>query len=169
MVLRRLVKSIRQYLPSTIATPLLVSGEVVLECTIPFYMAELINRIKSGVPVSEIARFGAILALMAIGSLIFGMLAGLTCATASCGFGKNLREDMYKAVNDFSFDNIDRFSTSSLVTRMTTDVTNVQNAFMMLTRIALRSPFMLIFAFIMAFRLAGRLAWIFVGVVPILA
>ena len=169
MVLRRLFKSIRQYLPSTIATPLLVSGEVVLECTIPFYIAELVNRIKDGASVREIASYGGILAVMAIGSLIFGILAGMTCATASCGFGKNLRSDMYDAVNDFSFDNIDRFSTSSLVTRMTTDVTNVQNAFMMLTRIAVRSPFMLIFALIMAFRLAGRMAWIFAVVIPILA
>lgn len=169
MVLRKLTRSIRQYMPYTIATPLLVSGEVVLECTIPFYMAELVNRIKAGAQVSEIASFGGILTLMAIGSLIFGILAGLTCATASCGFGRNLRSDLYAAANDFSFDNIDRFSTSSLVTRMTTDVTNVQNAFMMITRIAVRSPFMLIFAFVMAFRLAGRMAWIFVVVVPILA
>ncbi len=169
MVLKKLAGSIRQYLPSTIATPLLVSGEVVLECTIPFYIAELVNRIKDGASVREIASYGGILALMAIGSLIFGMLAGMTCATASCGFGRNLRSDMYESVNDFSFDNIDRFSTSSLVTRMTTDVTNVQNAFMMLTRIAVRSPFMLIFALIMAFRLAGRLAWIFAVVTPILA
>ena len=169
MVLRRLLRSIRQYLPATIATPLLVSGEVVLECTIPFYVAELVNRIKDGAGVSEIASFGGILALMAIGSLIFGILAGLTCATASCGFGRNLRADMYDAVNEYSFDNIDSFSTSSLVTRMTTDVTNVQNAFMMMTRIAVRAPFMLIFAFVMAFRLAGRMAWIFVVVLPILA
>ena len=169
MVIRKLARSIRQYLPSTIATPTLVMGEVILECTIPFYMAELVNRIKDGATVSEIARFGGILALMAIGSLMFGMIAGMTCATASCGFGRNLRSDMYSAVNDFSFDNIDSFSTSSLVTRMTTDVTNVQNAFMMLTRIAVRAPFMMIFAFIMAFRLGGRMAWIFVVVVPILA
>ncbi len=169
MVLRKLFHSIRQYMPSTIATPLLVSGEVVLECTIPFYIAELVNRIKAGASVSEIASYGGILVLMAVGSLIFGMLAGMTCATASCGFGRNLRSDMYASVNDFSFDNIDRFSTSSLVTRMTTDVTNVQNAFMMLTRIAVRAPFMLIFALIMAFRLAGRMAWIFAVVIPILA
>ena len=169
MVIAKLAKRIRQYLPSTIATPLLVSGEVVLECTIPFYIAELINRIKAGAQVSEIASFGGILAIMAIGSLIFGMLAGMTCATASCGFGRNLRSDMYASVNDFSFDNIDRFSTSSLVTRMTTDVTNVQNAFMMMTRIAVRAPFMLIFALIMAFRLAGKMAWIFAVVTPILA
>ena len=169
MVLKKLAGSIRQYMPSTIATPLLVSGEVVLECMIPFYIAELVNRIKDGADVHEIASFGGILAVMAIGSLMFGMLAGMTCATASCGFGRNLRSDMYASVNDFSFDNIDRFSTSSLVTRMTTDVTNVQNAFMMLTRIAVRSPFMLIFALIMAFRLAGRMAWIFAVVIPILA
>ena len=169
MAIKRLVRSIRQFMPVTIATPLLVSGEVVLECTIPFYMAELVNRIKDGASVSEIAGYGGILTIMAIGSLLFGMLAGMTCATASCGFGKNLRSDMYDAVNDFSFDNIDRFSTSSLVTRMTTDVTNVQNAFMMLTRIAVRSPFMLIFALIMAFRLGGRMAWIFAVVTPILA
>ena len=169
MVMRKLAGHIRQYLPSTIATPLLVSGEVVLECTIPFYMAELVNRIKAGATVQEIASYGGILVIMAIGSLIFGMLAGFTCATASCGFGRNLRADMYDSVNGFSFDNIDSFSTSSLVTRMTTDVTNVQNAFMMLTRIAVRSPFMLIFAFIMAFRLGGRMAWIFAVVVPILA
>ena len=168
MVLRKLLRSIRQYLPSTIATPLFVLGEVILECTIPFYIAELVNRIKDGATVSEITSFGGILAVMAIGSLTFGVLAGMTCATASCGFGKNLRADLYNAVNDFSFDNIDTFSTSSLVTRMTTDVTNVQNAFMMLTRIAIRAPFMMIFAFIMAFRLGGRLAWIFVVVVPIL-
>ena len=169
MVIKKLAASIRQYLPSTIATPLLVSGEVVLECTIPFYIAELVNRIKDGAGVSEIAGYGGILALMAVGSLAFGMIAGMTCATASCGFGKNLRYDMYRCVNDYSFDNIDMFSTGSLVTRMTTDVTNVQNAFMMLTRVAVRAPFMLIFALIMAFRLAGRLAWVFVVVVPILA
>ena len=169
MMIRKLARSIRQYLPSTIATPLLVLGEVVLECTIPFYIAELVNRIKAGADVKEIASFGGIFTVMAIGSLIFGMLAGMTCATASCGFGQNLRLDMYDAVNDFSFDNIDRFSTSSLVTRMTTDITNVQNAFMMLTRITVRSPFMLIFAFVMAFRLAGRMAWIFAAVVPVLA
>ncbi len=169
MVIRKLARSIRQYLPSTIATPSLVMCEVILECTIPFYMAELVNTIKAGATVSEIARFGGILAIMAIGSLMFGMIAGMTCATASCGFGRNLRSDMYSAVGGFSFDNIDSFSTSSLVTRMTTDVTNVQNAFMMLTRIAVRAPFMMIFAFIMAFRLGGRMAWIFVVVVPILA
>lgn len=169
MVMKKLLGSIREYKKSSILTPLLVSCEVVLECTIPFYIAELVNKIKAGATVGEIARFGGILVLMAIGSLAFGMLAGFTCATASCGFGKNLRKDMYSAVNGFSFNNIDAFSTSSLVTRMTTDVTNVQNAYMMIIRTAVRSPFMLIFAFIMAFKLGGSMAWIFAVVVPILA
>ena len=169
MLVKKLLKSIREYKLSSILTPILVSCEVVLECTIPFYIAELVNRIKDGAEIYEIARFGGILVLMAIGSLIFGMLAGFTCATASCGFGKNLRKDLYKAVNAFSFDNIDSFSTSSLVTRMTTDVTNVQNSYMMIIRTAVRSPFMLIFAFVMAFRLGGSMAWIFALVVPILA
>lgn len=167
-MLRRLLSTVREYKTSTILTPILVSGEVVLECTIPFYIAELVNRIKAGANVSEIGRFGLILVLMAIGSLIFGMLAAATCSTASCGFGKNLRKDMYEAANGFSFENIDHFSTSSLVTRMTTDVTNVQNAFMMVIRTAVRAPFMMIFAFIMAFKLGGQMAWIFVVVVPIL-
>lgn len=168
-MIRRLIKSIREYKGVTIATPLLVMGEVILECTIPFYIANLVNQIKDGANVGEIGRYGLILVVMALGSLFFGVMAGFTCATASCGFGKNLRKDMYEAVNDFSFDNIDWFSTSSLVTRMTTDVTNVQNAFMMMTRMAVRAPFTLIFAFIMAFSLGGKMAWIFAFVIPILA
>ena len=103
MVIKKLLRSIREYKKTSILTPLLVSCEVVLECTIPFYIAELVNRIKDGAAIGEIAKFGGILVLMAIGSLLFGMLAGFTCATASCGFGKNLRKDLYSAVNDFSF------------------------------------------------------------------
>ena len=169
MVIKKLLRSIREYKKTSILTPLLVSCEVVLECTIPFYIAELVNRIKDGAAIGEIAKFGGILVLMAIGSLLFGMLAGFTCATASCGFGKNLRKDLYSAVNDFSFNNIDSFSTSSLVTRTTTDVANVQNAYMMIIRTAVRAPFMLVFAFIMAFKLGGSMAWIFAVVVPFLA
>lgn len=167
-MLKKLAKSIREYKGVTIATPLLVMGEVILECTIPFYIADLVNRIKDGADVSEIARFGLILVVMALGSLFFGVMAGFTSATASCGFGKNLRKDMYEAVNDFSFDNIDHFSTSSLVTRMTTDITNVQNAFMMMTRMAVRAPFTLLFAIIMAFKLGGSMAIIYAIVLPIL-
>ena len=143
-------------------------GEVVLECTIPFFISNLVNQIKAGASVGEISRYGLILVIMAIGSLAFGVLAGFTCADASCGFGKNLRKDMYDTVNDYSFENIDYFSSSSLVTRMTTDVTNVQNAFMMIIRTAIRAPFTMIFAFIMAFTLGGPMAWIYVVTVPIL-
>lgn len=167
-MLRRLIQSIREFKKVTIATPLLVMGEVILECTIPFYIAGLVNNIKDGATVLEIAQSGLVLIVMALGSLFFGVMAGFTSATASCGFGKNLRQDMYETVSDFAFENIDKFSTSSLVTRMTTDITNVQNAFMMLTRMAVRAPFTLLFALIMAFRLGGSMAWIFAVVIPIL-
>lgn len=167
-MIKTLFASIREYKKQTILTPLFVMGEVALECIIPFYISDLVNQIKAGATVSEIASFGLILVVMAIGSLFCGVMAGFTSATASCGFGKNLRDDMYKVVGTFSFENIDRFSTSSLVTRMTTDVTNVQNAFMMMTRMAVRAPFTIIFAFIMAFRLGGNMAWIFVMLIPIL-
>ena len=168
-VYKRLIASIREYKAATIATPIIIMGEVILECVIPFYISDLVNGIKAGASFSEIGKYGLLLVLMALGSLLFGVLAGFTSAKASCGFGKNLRKDMYEAVSGFSFENIDRFSTSSLVTRMTTDVTNVQNAFMMLTRMAIRAPFMLIFAIIMAFALGGKLAFIFAVVMPILA
>ena len=116
----------------------------------------------------EILGFGGILVCMAILSLLFGGLAGSTCATASCGLARNLRKDMFYSIQGYSFENIDKFMTSSLVTRMTTDITNVQNAFMMLIRTAIRSPLMLIFAFVMAFVMGGRMAWIFLFVVPVL-
>jgi len=167
-LIKTLFGSIREYKKETILTPLLVMGEVVLECTIPFFISDLVNRIKAGATVGDISQFGIILIVMAIGSLFFGVMAGFTCATASCGFGKNLRTDMYKAASSFSFENIDHFTTSSLVTRMTTDVTNVQNSFMMVVRTAIRAPFTIIFAFIMAFRLGGKMAWIYVLVVPVL-
>ena len=106
---------------------------------------------------------------MAMLSLLFGGLAGSTCATASCGLARNLRKDMFYSIQGYSFENIDKFMTSSLVTRMTTDITNVQNAYMMIIRTAIRSPLMLIFAFVMAFVMGGRMAWIFLFVVPVLA
>ena len=167
-MVKKILGSIREYKKHMIATPILVLMEVILECYIPFLIARLVNQIKAGATISEIASYGLILVLMAIGSLAFGVLAGFTCSTASCGLGKNLRKDMFLAISDFSFDNIDYFSSSSLVTRMTTDVTNVQNAFMMIIRTAIRSPFMMIFAFIMAFVMGGKMAIVFVVVVPIL-
>ena len=167
-MIKTLLRSIREYKNSTVLTPILVSMEVIMECIIPFITAELINRIQAGCEFSEIAMYGGILIVMALVSLIFGTAAGRTCATASSGFAKNLRKDMFYKIQGFSFENIDSFSTSSLVTRLTTDVTNVQMAFMTIIRIAVRCPFMLIFSFVMAFVMGGRMAWIFVALIPLM-
>ena len=168
-MVKELARSIREYKKPSIATPILVSLEVVMECIIPFIIATLVDEINKGCEMSEILRYGGILIVMALLSLLFGAMAGSACATASAGLAKNLRQDMYYAVQDYSFQNIDKFLTSSLVTRMTTDVTNVQNAYMMLIRTAIRSPLMLIFAFVMAFRMGGKMAYIFLIVLPVLA
>ncbi|MBR2930666.1 MAG: ABC transporter ATP-binding protein [Clostridia bacterium] len=169
-MLKTLLKSVREYKLVTILTPLLVFFEIIIECIIPMVIAELVNKLQSesGMRIEDILAYGGVVVVLAILSLAFGALAGLTCSTASCGFAKNLRRDMFVATQGFSFENIDRFSTSSLVTRLTTDVTNVQHAFMMITRMAVRAPFMFIFAIIMAFIMGGPMAWIFVVVVPIL-
>ncbi|WP_226371915.1 ABC transporter ATP-binding protein [Thermophilibacter gallinarum] len=168
-IMRRLMGSIRQYRGAAIATPLLVLGEVVFEVLIPLLTADLIDAIKAGADLSEILSTGGLLALMALVSLAFGAAAGLTCAKASVGFAKNLRKDMFYNIQTFSFAVIDRFSSSSLVTRLTTDVMNVQMAYMMLIRTAIRSPFMLVGAFIAAHTMAGWLAVVFVVVIPVLA
>ncbi|WP_239471805.1 ABC transporter ATP-binding protein [Olsenella profusa] len=167
--MRRLTRSIRQYKGATIATPLLVLGEVVFEVMIPLRTAELIDAIRAGADLGQITSTGAVLALMAVISLAFGAAAGLTCAKASVGFAKNLRKDMFYNIQTFSFAVIDRFSSSSLVTRLTTDVTNVQMAYMMLIRTAIRSPFMLVLAFGAAYLMAGWLALVFVIIIPVLA
>ena len=167
-MIKRLARCIREYKNVSIATPILVSLEVVMECIIPFIIADLVNNIKSGCEISVIIKYGLVLVLMACLSLAFGALAGITCATASCGLAKNMRRDMFENIQKFSFENIDKFSTSSLVTRLTTDVTNVQMAYMMIIRIAIRCPLMLIFAFVMAFVMGGRMAVIFLFVVPVL-
>ncbi|NLY42932.1 MAG: ABC transporter ATP-binding protein [Clostridiaceae bacterium] len=168
-VIRELARSIREYKKQSIITPILISLEVVIECIIPFITATLVNEIKGGCDLSTIIKYCVILVIMAFLSLIFGGIAGSTSATASCGFAKNLRKDMFYNIQNFSFENIDKFLTSSLITRMTTDVTNVQMAYMMLIRVAVRAPLMLIFAFVMAFVMGGRMAWIFLVVTPILA
>ena len=168
-IMRRLMGSIRQYKGAAIATPLLVLGEVVFEVLIPLLTADLIDAIKAGADLSQILSTGGLLALMALVSLGFGAAAGLTCAKASVGFAKNLRKDMFYNIQTFSFAVIDRFSSSSLVTRITTDVMNVQMAYMMLIRTAVRSPFMLVLAFIAASSMAGWLALIFVIIIPVLA
>ena len=167
-MIKLMARSIREYKRASIATPLLVSGEVIMECIIPFLIAYLVNEVSAGCDMNMILRYGVLLVCMAALSLMFGALAGMTCSTASCGLARNLRRDMFYSVQGYSFENIDRFMTSSLVTRMTTDVTNVQNAYMMIIRTAIRAPFMLVFAFAMAFYMGGRMAWIFLFVVPVL-
>ena len=145
------------------------SLEVVMECIIPFIISKLVNEIKAGCELSVIIRYGVILIVMATLSLIFGIGAGNACSTASCGFAKNIRKDMFYNIQNFSFANIDKFSTSSLVTRLTTDISNVQMAYMMIVRIAIRCPLMLVFAFVMAFIMGGKMAVIFLFVIPVLA
>ena len=165
---KELAKSIREYKRASLQAPILVSLEVVMECIIPFVVAQLVNQIKDGCAIETIFRYGLILVVMAVLSLTFGILAGTACATASCGFARNLRKDLFYRIQTYSFENIDRFSSSSLVTRLTTDVTNVQNAYMMIVRTAIRCPLMLIFAFVMAFVMGGKMAFIFIFVVPVL-
>lgn len=168
-MIRILAKSIREYKKSTILTPVLIAGEVVVECIIPFITAKLVTQIQNGCELSVIVKYGCLLVLMAALSLTFGALAGHHCAVASCGFAKNLRHDLYVAVQRFSFSNIDKFSTSSLVTRLTTDVNNVQMSFMMLIRTAVRCPLMIIFAIVMAIVISPTMSLAFAVVVPILA
>ena len=168
-MIKTLMGSIREYKKSSILTPVLVSIEVIVECIIPFYIAKLINHIQDGTDMSLILKYGFMLIGLAFVSLFFGAMAGKTCATASCGFAKNLRHDLFYKVQEFSFTNIDKFSTSSLVTRLTTDISNVQMAYMMIIRIAVRSPMMFIFAMIMAFKMCPQLSTVYVIVVPFLA
>jgi len=167
-MLKKLLGSVREYKKVSLLTPFLMVGEVVMECLIPFVIAELVNQIKAGCEFTVILRYGLALFVMACVSLAFGASAGITGSKASCGFAKNLRHDMYYRIQNYSFENIDKFSASSLVTRLTTDVANVQMAYMMLIRIAVRSPLMFVFAIIMSFIMGGKLALMFVVVVPIL-
>lgn len=167
-IIRVLSKSIREYKRDSILTPIFVGFEALIECTIPMMVATLVNKMQNGCDLSVILKYGAILFVMACFSLAFGALAGITAANASAGFGKNLRKDLFEAVQNFSFENIDRFSASSLVTRMTTDVTNVQMAYMMIIRTVVRSPLMLIFSLTMGFIMGGRLALIFLFTIPVL-
>ncbi len=179
-IIKKLSKFVGEYKRSTILSPVFVSFEVIMECIIPFVASDLILIVQKNYeniklrfllvenPTGSAAIFGGILIALAILSLCFGALAGKHCSEASCGFAKNLRARLYRSSQEFSFENIDKFSTSSMITRMTTDVNNVQHAFMMLIRTAIRSPFMFIFSIIMAFALGGSMALVFVVVVPIL-
>ena len=168
-MVKTLARSSREFKKPAILTPLLVTGEVILECIIPFIIANLVNEMQAGCGMDVIIRYGVQLLVMAVLSLIFGVAAGNTCATASTGFARNLRQDMFYRIQDYSFENIDKFSVSSLVTRMTTDIFNVQMSFMMIIRVAIRGPLMLIFSFIMGFVMGGRLAMIFLFTIPLLS
>ena len=167
-IVKTLARSVREYKKTSILTPLLVTVEVVMECAIPFVIANLVNQMQAGCSMSVIAQYGAVLLVMAVISLIFGGAAGATCANASAGFARNLRKDMFYKIQDYSFENIDKFSVSSLVTRLTTDISNVQMAYMMLIRVAVRCPLMLVFSFAMGFIMGGRLAMIFLFTIPLL-
>ena len=167
-ILKRLAGCIREYKKDSLITPFFMIFEVTLECIIPFIVADLVNAIQDGCDFGTLVSTGLFLILLALLSLAFGAAAGKTCSTAACGLAKNIRHDLFDSVQDFSFENIDKFSTSSLVTRLTTDVANVQMAYMMIIRTAVRCPLMFIFAFTMAFIMGGRMALIFVAVAPLL-
>jgi len=168
-MLKRLAQCVREYKLPSILTLIFITGEAVIETAIPFITANLVNGIKNGVAMNEILKTGGILAIMALVSLSFGGIAAYTCAKASAGFAKNLRHDMMSKIQQYAFQNIDKFSSSSLVTRLTTDVSNVQMSFMMIIRTAIRSPLMLAFSVIMAYIMGGFLATAFVVVIPVLA
>ena len=168
-MIKRLLKSVREFKKDALLTPFFVVLEVVMEVIIPLIMALLIDKGIDGQDMAAIWKYGIILVLCAMLALVFGAAAGTFAARASTGFARNLRHDMYCNVQNFSFSNIDKFSTGSIVTRLTTDVTNVQNAFQMCTRIAVRCPVMLVFALFMAMRINSRMALVFLAVLPILA
>ena len=168
-MLKKLWSRVREYKRPTFLTPMFVALEVVTDVLIPLLMARLIDYGIDAGNLSAIWKYGALLLLCALLSLLFGTLSGRTAAVASAGFAKNLRHDMFYKVQEFSFANIDRFSTASIVTRLTTDVTNVQNAFQMMTRIMVRAPLMLVFSLVMVVTLSPSLSLIFLGVLPVLA
>lgn len=161
---------IREYKKASVLSPLFVSIEVIMECIIPFITAKMINIVQNMNEESfgKLLIYGLLLIVIAFVSLACGALSGNYCATASCGFAKNLRHDLYHKVQDYSFANIDRFSTSSLVTRLTTDINNVQQAYMMIIRTVVRAPFMMLFALVMAFVLSPKLSTVFVAIIPFL-
>ncbi|HIT08366.1 MAG TPA: ABC transporter ATP-binding protein [Candidatus Merdivicinus faecavium] len=168
-MIKKLMACIREYKRPTLLTFLFIVGEVIIECLIPFITANLVNQMKADMEMKTLLTIGISLVVMALVSLCCGGLAGYTSAKASAGFAKNLRHDLFDKIQNFSFQNIDKFSSSSLVTRLTTDVSNVQMSYMMLIRTAIRSPLMFIFSIIMAYIMGGALATTFVVVIPVLA
>ena len=167
-MIKKLIGSIREYKKPTYLTLLFIIGEAVIESVIPFITARLVNQIRAGVVLTVVLKTGGILIILALMSLCCGAIAGYTCSKASAGFSKNLRHDIFSRIQTFDFANIDKFSSSSLVTRLTTDITNVQMSFMLIIRTAIRSPLMFIFSIVMAYIMGGKLATVFVIVVPVL-
>lgn len=167
-MIKTLGKSVREYKKPALLTPLLVTLEVIMEVVIPLLMANLIDKGIYAGQMNEILKIGVMLVVASLLSLAFGILSGITASKASAGFAKNLRKDLYYKIQDFSFTNIDKFSTSSIVTRLTTDVSYVQMAFQMLTRIVVRTPLMLIFSLIMSFSINAKLALIFLALMPVI-
>ena len=165
---KRLLGSVREFKKPTILTLIFITAESIIETLIPFITAGLVNKIQDGAELGEVIKLGVLLAVMAFASLACGATAGFCCAKASSGFAKNLRHDLYDRIGSFSFENVDKFSSGSLVTRMTTDVQNVQMSYMMIIRTAIRSPLMLIFSVIMSFVMGGALAMTFVVIIPVL-
>ena len=167
-MIKKLLRSVREYKTASLLTPIFVTLEVIMEVLIPFFMSRIIDMGLEQNNLSYTVRLGVILIIAAIASLCFGALSGKYAATASAGFAKNLRHDMFHHVQDFSFSNIDKFSPASLVTRLTTDVTNVQNAYQMVIRVLIRGPLMLVFALIMAMGINMKLSMVFFFAIPFL-
>ncbi|MET1995655.1 ABC transporter ATP-binding protein [Enterococcus faecium] len=168
-MIRVFLKLIGEYKKDTILAPIFISLEVLWEILIPMVMAYMIDRGISAGDMNVVLRYGLLLIVLCLASLLSGVLSGRYAARASSGFAKNLRKEMYDKIQDFSFHNIEKFSTSGLITRMTTDVTNIQNAFQMVVRMAFRVPLMIVFSIIMAIGLSPELSWLFAGLVPLLA
>ena len=166
-MIKKLAKSIREYKKETILTPISVTVEVILEVVVPYFMALLIDEGITKSSMESTVKIGIALILFTIFSLLFGALSGVFAAKASSGFAKNLRKDLYYKVQSFSFANIDKFSTSSIVTRLTTDVTYVQNAFQMIIRVAIRAPLMLVFSLVMAMKINMKMSLIFLILIPV--
>jgi len=167
--MKRWIKCLGEYQRDALLSPLFVAIEVVMDVGIPVALAEMIDKGMAAGNMNEVLKMGIIMMLMCTVSLISGFVGGRFSARAAAGFAKNLRKGMYYKIQDFSFSNIDKFSTNSLVTRLTTDVTNLQNSAQMILRLCARAPLMIIFAVIMAFRVSTELAWIFLAVIPFLA
>ncbi len=167
-MIKKLMESLREYKKSSILTPVYVTVEVIMEVLIPFVMASLIDKGIEAGSMAVIWKYGIILLVLAMISLAFGAMAGHQAAIASSGLAQNLRKDMYYRIQNFSFSNIDKFSTASIVTRLTTDVTNVQNAYQMIIRVAVRAPIMMIFAMIMSFSINVKISLIFLVTIPVL-